>query len=123
MSDHVARFYAAVSVLAGHGNIKQRLTKAFDEHLSLIEDDELPVTVKQAFADLKTEMSQVAPLNGEGRVWATVRKMSVTEADACAQAMIDLYSEIVRQQKTPLEPLPAKAAEASAVPPFLVKSV
>ena len=33
MSNHVDRFYATVSVVASHGNIKQRLVAAFEEHL------------------------------------------------------------------------------------------
>jgi hypothetical protein len=32
MSYHVDRFYAAVSVLSGHGHIKQRLIKAYEEN-------------------------------------------------------------------------------------------
>ena len=75
MSNHLIRFYAAVSALAGHGNIKQRLIHAFEENLSIIEDDELPVVVKQTFADLRKMMSGVDPLNGEGRIRATVRKI------------------------------------------------
>lgn len=123
MSDHVERFYAAVSVLAGHGNIKQRLTRAFDEHLSLIDDEELPIAIKQSFADLRVSMSRVAPLNGEGRIRATVRKMSIPEADECATKMIDLYSEIIRCQDNLAEALPLKAGKRAKVPPFLVKSV
>ena len=42
MSYHVDRFFAAVSVLAGHGHIKQRLIKAYEDHLDEISEDELP---------------------------------------------------------------------------------
>ena len=33
MINHVDRFQAAVTVLAGNGHIKQRLIKAYDENL------------------------------------------------------------------------------------------
>ena len=51
MSNHINRFYAAVSVLSGHGHIKQRLLKAYEENLAVIEDDDLPIAVQQSFAD------------------------------------------------------------------------
>jgi len=46
MYNHVNRFYAAVSVLAAHGHIKQRLVKAYEENLAVIEDEDLPIAVK-----------------------------------------------------------------------------
>ncbi len=122
MSNHVSRFYSAVSVLAGHGRIKQRLIAAFDQHLSDIDDAELPIAIRQSFADLRSMMSQVAPLNGEGATCASVRKMSVDEADACAHKMIDLYGDIIRFGDDVQEDLPLHMEEAPRVPPFLVKA-
>ncbi len=46
MYNHVNRFYAAVSVLAAHGHIEQRLVKAYEENLAVIEDEDLPIAVK-----------------------------------------------------------------------------
>lgn len=122
MSNHLNRFYAAVSALAGHGDIKQRLIRAFGENLATIEQDELPVVVQQSFADLRKMMSGVDPLNGEGRVRATVRKMSVVEADECAQKMIDVYTEMVRFVDKSTETTAPKADDQPLVPPFLVKA-
>ena len=122
MSNHLNRFYAAVSALAGHGNIKQRLIHAFEENLSVIEDDELPVVVKQTFADLRTMLSGVDPLNGEGRIRATVRKMSIIEAEECAQMMIDLYTDMVRFEDHAQESLALNVGDQRSVPPFLIKS-
>ena len=70
MSNHVDRFYAAVSAVAGHGDIKQRLISAFEEHLAIIENDELPVVIRQDFIALRNLMTGVEPLNGEGRIRA-----------------------------------------------------
>ena len=122
MSNHLNRFYAAVSALAGHGNIKQRLIHAFEENLSIIEDDELPVAVKLTFADLRKMMSGVDPLNGEGRIRATVRKMSIIEAEECAQMTIDLYTDMVRFEDHAQESLPLNVGDQPLVPPFLIKS-
>ncbi len=116
MSDHVDSFYAAVSVLAGHGRIKQRLLKAYEENLAVIEDEDLPIAVKQSFADLRHMMIRVDPLSGnvqprqsflqrEGPIRASVRKMSVAEADECAHKMIDLYGDMIRYSDNAQEPL------------------
>lgn len=123
MSNHLNSFYAAVSVLAGHGDIKQRLIKAFEENLAEVDVDELPVTVKQSFADLHKMMSGVAPLNGEGRIRATVRKMSIVEADECAHMMIELYTEVVQFADLVRESVPVRIGGKTQVPPFLIKSV
>ncbi len=106
MSDHVNRFYAALLVLAGHGRIKQRLVKAYEENLAIIEDEDLPIAVKQSFADLRHMMNQVDPvMKREGRIRASVRKMSAAEADECAHKMIDLYRDMIRYSDNAHEPL------------------
>ncbi len=122
MSNHITRFYAAVSVLAGHGYIKQRLVKAYEENLAVIEDEDLPIVVKQSFADLRHMMSQVEPLNGEGPIRASVRKMSVEEADECSHKMIDLYGDMIRYSDNRQQALPLQIGDRPAVAPVLVKS-
>jgi len=119
MSNHLDRFHAAVSALAGHGNIKQRLIVAFEDHLATIESDEIPIAVKQSFADLRKMMSGVEPLNGEGRIRATVRKMSIVEADECAHKMIDLYTDIIRYEDQAQESLPLRIGDQKLLPPRL----
>jgi len=122
MSNHVSRFYTAVTVLAGHGRIKQRLIEAFDRNLSHIESAELPVPVRKSFLELKAMMSQVAPLNGEGATCASVRKMSKQEADDCAHKIIDLYGDMIRFGDDAQEVLPLVMDEETRVPAFLAKA-
>jgi hypothetical protein len=122
MSNHVSRFYSAVTVLAGHGRIKQRLIDAFEQNLAGIEDAELPLGVRQSFAELRQMMSQVDPLNGEGSTCASVRKMSVEEADECAHKMIDLFGDMIRFGDDAQVALPLHLEDQPQVPPFLVKT-
>ena len=77
MLNPVDRFHAAISVLCGHGDIKQRLVAAYQENLAPIEDIELPPDLQETFAELRSLLRRVAPLNGEGAVRASVRKMSL----------------------------------------------
>ncbi|MGB5245348.1 MAG: hypothetical protein WBM54_13855 [Woeseia sp.] len=120
MSHPIESFSAAVSVLAGHGHIKQRLIKAYQDNLQSIEESDLPIPMKQRFADLRHLMQRVAPLNGEGAVCASVRKMSVEEADHCARLVVELYGNVIRLSDNAQAPLPLEAQHQ--VPPFLVKS-
>lgn len=123
MTDHVDRFHAALVVLAGHGHVKQRLIKAFEEHLDDIHEDELPVTMKQSFADLRHDVHRVSPLNGEGPICASVRKMSLDEASQCAGQIVSLYGELARQGGQSRPDLSADGDAEARVPPFLVKTV
>lgn len=123
MTDLVDRFHAALQVLAGHGHVKQRLIRAFEAHLADVQEDELPVTSRQSFADLRHEMQRVAPLNGEGPICASVRKMSLQEASDCAGRIVSLFGEIARRGDDVQPALPLGDEEAVRVPPFLVKTV
>ena len=122
MSYHVDRFYAAVSVLAAHGHIKQRLITAFEDHLAALTEDDLPIPVRQSFADLRLQMHHVLPLNGEGPVCASVRKMSIEQASECAVSILDLYREVMRLGADGQPVMPLSAQDQPTVPPFLVKS-
>ena len=122
MINHVDRFQAALTVLAGHGHIKQRLMNAYEENLGGIHEDELPIACKQSFADLRQQMQSVLPLNGEGPIRASVRKMSVVEASDCATSIVILYGDMVRMDDNTQRNLPLAETVEGRVPPFLVKS-
>jgi len=123
MTNHVERFHAALTVLAGHGHIKQRLIKAYEENLVEINEDELPISIMQSFADLRRQMHSVTPLNGEGPICASVRKMSFDEASECAASVVTLFGVVSRMQDDTQVDLPLNDSEEARVPPFLVKSV
>ncbi len=123
MTNHVERFHAALTVLAGHGHIKQRLIKAYEDNLAAIDEDELPISLQQSFADLKRQMHSVTPLKGEGPICASVRKMSFDEASECAAYVVTLFGKMSRLQDDTQTNLPLLDLEETRVPPFLVKSV
>ena len=123
MTHPVKRFHAAISVLVGHGHIKQRLIKAYAENLDDIDEDELPVSVRQAFSDLRQRMYGVTPLKGESPVSASVRKMSPDDASECASQVVGLFRELSRVRDDSPVALGTGDDESSRVPPFLIKSV
>ena len=123
MKNHVDCFHAALTVLAGHGHIKQRLIKAYEDHLVDIDEEDIPIALKQTFADLRQSMHRVTPHNGESRVCASVRKMSVNEASECASRLVSLFGELARLGDYAQVTLPLNDENQCRVPPFLVKSV
>ena len=123
MSYHVDRFYAAVSVLASHGHIKQRLIKAYEEHLEGINEDELPITVRESFAELQQDMHRVSPSGGEGTICASVRKMSPEEGGECAVSIVTMYRQMLLHSDADQPDLPLDHENRDVVPPFLIKSV
>ncbi len=122
MTYRVDHFYAAVATLAGDGHIKHRLIRAYKDNLADIEDDELPIPLKEAFADLKSRIYMVTPLKGEGAIRASVRKMSASEASECAAMILSLYSDLLCLSDDAPGSLPLTNDEGHVVPPFLVKS-
>ena len=122
MTNHVDRFHAAVTVLAGNGRVKQRLIRAYEENLLDIDTDDLPPAIRQDFADLKTSMYRVAPSNGEGPICASVRKMSSKEAGAWGMSIVALYRELMRLGEDSQAVVAANQPEGDPVPPFLVKT-
>lgn len=123
MTNPVDRLNAALTVLAGHGHVKQRLMRAYEEHLVEIDEDEIPVAMKQSFADLRVLMHQVKPLKGESPICASVRKMSLEEASECAAQVVALYGEMSRLRDDAEVTLPLGDDAPKRVPPFLVKTV
>ena len=123
MTYQVEHFYAAVATLAGDGHIKHRLIRAYQDNLDSIDDLELPITLKETFAELKSRMYTVTPLKGEGAIRASVRKMSAREASACAITILSLYSDMLQLSDGAQASLPLNGEEPQVVPPFVFKYV
>ncbi len=123
MKNHVDCFHAALTVLAGHGHIKQRLTQAYEDHLAGIDEQDLPIAMQQSFVDLRQSLHRVTPHNGESHVCASVRKMSVDEASDCASRLVSLFAEFASLGDYAQVTLPLNDEAPPRVPPFLIKSV
>jgi len=129
MPHHVDRFGAALSVLVEEGPIKNRLITAYEEQLSNIAAERLPKTLRKPFETLRSRMTAVAPLNGEGPIRASVRKMSVQDATECASLILGMYTELLQSGAVPAsagaeDGQGAKPRNGSRnVPAMLLKSV
>ena len=88
--------HKATLELAKSSALKQRLTDAFTRHLIDMSTQDLPGEVRQDFEALRQSMTRVRGQHGECPVAATVRKMSIGEADACAARIIALLDTLHR---------------------------
>jgi hypothetical protein len=91
------RFAEAVQTLIGDGPVKQRLIRAFADHLGDLDGADLPPALRPGFSELQTALSRRAPVGTESRVQASVQKMSAAEATDCAGTIVDLYAALIGQ--------------------------
>jgi hypothetical protein len=71
--------------------IKHRLVCACRRHLASIPEDQLPCEVRESFSQVMASLHGVKPLRGEDAVAASVRKMSIQEADDCAALIVEIF--------------------------------
>jgi uncharacterized protein YecA (UPF0149 family) len=111
--------HKATLELAKSSAIKQRLTDAFTRHLIDLPPQDLPGEARKDFEALRQSMTRVRPQHGECPVAATVRKMSIGEADACAARIIALLDTLHRTTaaappKTNVQGLSRSSAESGS---------
>jgi hypothetical protein len=81
--------------LIGDGPVKQRLGRAYADHLDDLVCAEFPAGLRNDFEALQVAMSRVAPAGNEGPVRASVQKMSPEEACGHSATILRLYVELV----------------------------
>lgn len=93
---------AAVTVLASHGALKDRLGTAWCQHLEDIDAQDLPLEAQQDFTELSKAMHAARALPGDTIVRASVRKLSNEDAQRYCALIVRLYGlEMLNQN--PLE--------------------
>ena len=80
--------------------VKQRLIAAYRRHLSSIQEEQLPAEARGSVAQLMRAFAGVEPLRGEDAVTASVRKMSIQDADDCAAMVVELFGMLSRSSDT-----------------------
>lgn len=88
--------HKAALELAKPAALKQRLTDAYTRHLIDLPTQEMPGELRKDLEALRLSMTRVRPQQGECPVTATVRKMSIGEADACAARIMALLDTLHR---------------------------
>jgi hypothetical protein len=84
--------------------IKQRLISAYRRHLAQFPEEQLPSEIRESFGQVMRWLRGVQPLPGEDAVAATVRKMSIQEADDCAALIVEIFALVSRINVAPSRP-------------------
>jgi len=84
--------------------IKQRLVCAYRRYLVSLPEDQLPSDVRESFGQVMRSLRGVQPLRGEDAVTATVRKMSIQEADECAALIVEMFGQMNHAMVAPSRP-------------------
>jgi hypothetical protein len=102
MNTTLDKFRGAALSLARSGSIKDRLTDAYRNHLAFVDESELPSELAEEFRALNRALKRERPLlRGEDTFRATVRKMSITEADEIASRVVGLFGAMSGERATP----------------------
>ncbi len=89
-------FHNATLELVRSTPIKQRLIAAYRRHLADLPAEELPPEARPLFEQVNRSFTGVRPLRGEDAVTASVRKMSMLEADECAALIVEIFGLVCR---------------------------
>lgn len=89
------KLQAAVVALTGTGNVKHRLSTAWQDHLADLPDEDLPDTLRDIFSTLRAQLHTERPINGESAAVASIRKMSAADAGRCAEHVVHLFTRAI----------------------------
>ena len=108
-------FQGATLSLARSGALKERLTEAYRNHLSCIDETELPRELRDDFRSFSHALTRERPLlRGEDAFRATVRKMSNGEAEAAATSVVKMFCALQRGSGT------SRASPTATIVPLFI---
>ena len=112
MNSALEHLQSAMMRLAATGSVKERLAEAYVHHLSQLEPHELPEAYRADFVGLSQALQRERPLPNESPVRASVRKLSIEEANGYASLIVTIFGAAARA----VQALPAPLAVPRAVP-------
>jgi hypothetical protein len=89
------KLQGATLSLARSGALKDRITDAYRNHLSLLDETELPKDLRETFRSVSDSLTREPPLvRGDDAFRATIRKMSNCEAEEVATSVVRLFGAV-----------------------------
>lgn len=106
MNSVLEHLQSAMLRLAAAGSVKDRLAEAYLHHLCLLEPHQVPEAHRADFIALCKALVRERPLPNENPVRASVRKMSVEEANGYASLIVTIFGAAARAAHAQSAPLP-----------------
>jgi len=116
------KFQGATLSLARSGALKDRLTDAYRNHLSRVDETDLPKELREDFRSFSHTVTRERPLvRGDDAFRATIRKMSNDEAEDAATRVVKIFCAL---QPRGANSVPARpSVTAQIVPLYLTESL
>jgi hypothetical protein len=113
-------FEAATVSLTRAAPIKDRIADAYRNYLVHIDEKDLPTDVWEEFRALTDTLTHVGPeVRGDDALRATIRKMSNSDAEIAASAVVRMFGAVSRAMAAlPPEREPATLINATNVVPL-----
>ena len=105
---------AAVTILTGHGALKDRLALAYSKYLEHLEQQELPEETQREFAELSLAMHRARALPGDTIVRASIRKLSNEETQRYASLAVRMYGLHMAELALAQTPIRSATTRSSA---------
>ena len=84
-------FTQAISLMAtSPETLNERIGNAYINHLLKLKSSDLPEEIRYRFESLSDKLTRVEPSGVEGRVMATLKRMSIGEAIEVAQEILSM---------------------------------
>ena len=113
-------FQGATLSLARSGALKDRLNDAYRNHLSCIDETELPKELREDFRSFSDTLTRERPLlRGEDAFAPPIRKMSNDEAEDCRDVGREDVLRAPARGRSPASPRPTATA---IVPLYLARN-
>jgi hypothetical protein len=114
------KFQGATLSLARSGALKERLTAAYRNHLSHVDETELPKELRADFRSINHALTREPPLvRGDDALRATIRKMSNGEAEEAATSVVRMFCALPRASSAQLR----SSAGAQVVPLYIAEAL
>jgi hypothetical protein len=97
-------FHFATLELVRSTSIKQRLICAYRRHLAALPPEHVPDEVRGSYTQVTRALCGVQPQRGEDAVAASVRKMSLQDADDCAALIVEIFGIMCRRHAEAARP-------------------
>ena len=116
------KLQGATLSLARSGALKERITAAYRNHLSRIDETELPKELRDDFRSFSHTLTRERPLvRGDDAFRATIRKMSTDEAEEVATRVVRMFCALQQRGASSLPMRPTVTAQI--VPLYLTESL
>lgn len=104
MRDYWHKFYMAVeTILTNSASLQERLSFAYLNYLIDIDENDLPLNIRQNFVDLMAGFIMIEPSLDKQRIEINVKKMLVWQASRLADKIIHIFGMIAEEEAKRIE--------------------